>query len=240
MVTQWQNELNQAADPSRKEILQKFFKTGKGEYGEGDIFIGLTVPANRSISKKYFDRPVEDITAMLQSPVHEHRLAALLALVEKYKKTKSASEKKTIADYYIHICRLANNWDLVDLSAPYILGRELAQNNYHDTVRRLVASECLWERRTAVVATLMCVRYRKLDLALEMCLKSLDDSEPLMNKATGWILREIGKKDIATLRRFLTDNIGRISSTTLSYATEKFDHTERAELRYMRKLQKNS
>lgn len=240
MITQWQNELMDAAQPERKEIFQRLFKTGKGEYGEGDIFIGLTVPANRSISKKYFDRPLDEISAMLASPVHEHRLGALLAIVEKYKKAKSDSDRKAVADFYISICRLANNWDLVDLSAPYILGRELAAGKHHDTVRRLAASESLWERRTAVVATLTCVRHAQLDLALEMCLKTLEDPEPLMRKATGWVLREAGKKDITALRRFLSDNIGRISSTTLSYATEKFTPAERAELRNMRNLRKNS
>lgn len=240
MITQWQNELMDASQPERKEIFQRFFKTGKGEYGEGDIFIGLTVPANRSISKKYFDRPLDEISAMLASPVHEHRLGALLALVEKYKKAKSDSDRKAVADFYISICRLANNWDLVDLSAPYILGRELAAGKHHDTARRLAASESLWERRTAVVATLTCVRHAQLDLAFEMCLKTLEDPEPLMRKATGWVLREAGKKDITALRRFLSDNIGRISSTTLSYATEKFTPAERAELRNMRNLRKNS
>lgn len=240
MITQWQNELMDASQPERKEIFQRFFKTGKGEYGEGDIFIGLTVPANRSISKKYFDRPLDEISAMLASPVHEHRLGALLALVEKYKKAKSDSDRNAVADFYISICRLANNWDLVDLSAPYILGHELAAGKHHDTARRLTASESLWERRTAVVATLTCVRHMQLDLALEMCLKTLEDPEPLMRKATGWVLREAGKKDITALRRFLSDNIGRISSTTLSYATEKFTPAERAELRNMRNLRKNS
>lgn len=240
MITQWQNELMDAAQRERKEIFQRFFKTGKGEYGEGDIFIGLTVPANRSISKKYFDRPLDEISAMLASPVHEHRLGALLALVEKYKKAKSDSDRNAVADFYISICRLANNWDLVDLSAPYILGCELAAGKHHDTVRRLAASESLWERRIAVVATLTCVRHMQLDLALEMCLKTLEDPEPLMRKATGWVLREAGKKDITALRRFLSDNIGRISSTTLSYATEKFTPAERAELRNMRNLRKNS
>lgn len=240
MITQWQNELMDASQPERKEIFQRFFKTGKGEYGEGDIFIGLTVPANRSISKKYFDRPLDEISAMLASPVHEHRLGALLALVEKYKKAKSDSDRNAVADFYISICRLANNWDLVDLSAPYILGCELAAGKHHDTVRRLAASESLWERRTAVVATLTCVRHAHLDLAFEMCLKTLEDTEPLMRKATGWVLREAGKKDITALRRFLSDNIDRISSTTLSYATEKFTPAERAELRNMRNLRKNS
>lgn len=240
MITQWQNELMDASQPERKEIFQRFFKTGKGEYGEGDIFIGLTVPANRSISKKYFDRPLDEISAMLASPIHEYRLGALLAIVEKYKKAQSDTDRSAIADFYISICRLANNWDLVDLSAPYILGCELAAGKHHDTVRRLATSESLWERRTAVVATLTCVRHMQLDLAFEMCLKTLEDPEPLMRKATGWVLREAGKKDINALRRFLSDNIGSISSTTLSYATEKFTPAERAELRNMRNLRKNS
>lgn len=240
MIAQWQKELNEAAEPERKEILRRFFKTGKGEYGEGDIFIGLTVPVNRAISKKYFALPFEKISEMLASPIHEHRLGALIALVEKYKKTKSEAGRRDIADYYVSVCHLANNWDLVDLSAPYILGCELCTSNYHDTVRRFVASECLWERRVAVVAPLMCVRHRQLDLALEMCLKSLDDPEPLMRKATGWILREVGKKDVEALQSFLRDNIDRLSSITLSYATEKLSPSERSELRNMRNLRKKS
>ncbi|MGN0219004.1 MAG: DNA alkylation repair protein, partial [Muribaculaceae bacterium] len=184
--------------------------------------------------------PFEKISEMLASPIHEHRLGALIALVEKYKKTKSEAGRREIADYYVSVCHLANNWDLVDLSAPYILGCELSTGNYHDTVRRFVASECLWERRVAVVATLMRVRHGQLDLALEMCLKSLDDPEPLMRKATGWILREVGKKDVEALQSFLRDNIDRLSSITLSYATEKLSPSERSELRNMRNLRKKS
>lgn len=240
MITQWQKELEDAAEPSRIEAFNRFFKNGKGEYGEGDIFIGLSVPANRSISKKYFSCTLDEISEMLSSPIHEHRLGALLALVEKYKKAIDITQKEAIASYYIQNCHRANNWDLVDLSAPYILGCELATGKHLDTARRLTASECLWERRTAIVATLRCIRMKQLDLALELCEKLLEDPEALMQKATGWVLRELGKKDTDILRGFLIGHIARISSTTLSYATEKFTPSERSELRHMRKLQKKT
>lgn len=234
MINVWKKLLLQNADQNKIETFKKFFKTDRGEYGEGDIFIGLPVPVNRSISKNFYEADQKTICEMLMDETHEFRLAALLALVEKYRRTKSKEEKSAIARYYITICHLANNWDLVDLSAPYILGCELDSGRYVDEARRLCQSPCLWHRRVAVVATLTPVRNGNTDLAYEMCHQLITDSHPLIQKAVGWVLRECGKKDIALLQTFLIDHIKQISSTTLSYATEKYDPSVRKYLRSLR------
>ena len=219
----WERELREAANPEKIEILNRFFKTGKGEYGEGDIFIGLTVPANRAISKNYAFQPLEEIEMMIDSPIHEFRLAGLLALVERYKKTRRQADRDEIVDFYLSIGHKANNWDLVDLSAPGILGPELSAGRRIDEIDRLIESDCLWCNRIAMVSMLNPVmKHGQTDLALATANRLLDHTHDLMRKAVGWVLREVGKKDDAALRSFLDSNIARLSSITLSYATEKF------------------
>lgn len=234
MIQKWQTELREKSSPEKIEILNRFFKTGEGQYGEGDIFIGLTVPANREISRKYFDVDFHIIRSMLESPVHEFRLAALLALVERYRRS-DITARQTIARHYLDICHLANNWDLVDLSAPYIIGAELLAGRSDDDILVLSSSPLLWHRRIAVVSTLAPVRKGRLDLAFAMCRRHVTDPEQLMQKAVGWVLRECGKKDRRRLEQFLDDNIAAISATTLSYAIEKFTSEERDFWRSKRK-----
>ena len=233
---QWKHQLDKKCDKEKVETFMRFFKTGEGEYGEGDIFIGLSVPHNRAISRTHYDAPLDDIKAMLSEKIHEYRLAGFLALVERYRKTKSQEERHSLALHYINICRKADNWDLVDLSAPHITGLELIEGRCHDDVRRLVKSACLWERRVAVVSTLTPVM-KKGDtaLAFEMCDALISDPHPLIRKAVGWVLRECGKKDRTKLENFLKEHIKDISATTLSYSIEKFTPQERTYWRNLRK-----
>lgn len=231
----WQEELRGISRPEKIGILSSFFKTGPGEYGEGDVFIGVTVPDNRDIAKKYYDSPSETILEMLSSPIHEFRLSALLAMVHRYKKAKTDMEKSEIIDFYVENCHFCNNWDLVDLSAPYLLGEEFMKGRKKDALDLLSASDNLWHRRIAVVSTLAPTRRNSLDEALRQCELHIDDKELLMHKAVGWVLREVGKKSRNALDDFLSKNIGRISATTLSYATEHFDKDTRRQWQVLRK-----
>ena len=235
MLQKWQTELRSKSHPEKIEGFNRFFKNGKGQYGEGDVFIGISVPDNRAISRRYFDTPAEVICEMLDSPVHEFRLGALLAMVEKYRRAKDDSARRTIARQYIAVAHRANNCDLVDLSAPYIIGAELCAGRSRDDIDALSSSPLLWHRRIAVVSTLMPVRYGRLDEAFDMCGRHIADSEALMQKAVGWVLRECGKKDRSRLESFLERHIATISATTLSYATEKFNPDERVKWRGKRK-----
>ena len=238
MLKKWQDELTTSASHDKIADLSRFFKTAPGEYAEGDRFIGLSVPDNRRISKKYFHADLPTITAMLDSEIHEFRLAGFLALVERYHKAE-AKDRQAIAKFYLDNCHKANNWDLVDLSAQYIIGEELLRGRSFDNIMRLAASTLLWHRRVAVVSTLMPVRKCRLDEAFEMCHRLISDTEPLMHKAVGWVLRECGKKDRRRLELFLDQHIDSISATTLSYATEHFSPAEREYWRTSRKASKS-
>lgn len=235
MLAEWQNELIAEGSEEKRKVLERFFKTGKGEYGEGDRFIGVTVPANRAISKKYHKSSMEEILAMIESDIHEFRLAGLLALVERYKKAKGTDEKGKITDFYLEHCHKANNWDLVDLSAPYILGEELAKGRRREVSEQLLASGNLWRERVAIVSTLALIRKGDIETPLATASRLLGHPHDLIKKATGWVMRECGKKDSESLRRFMKENIGRIQAITMSYAIEKFDKAEQKQWREERK-----
>lgn len=239
MLKIWQDELTASASHDKIADLSRFFKTAPGEYAEGDRFIGLSVPDNRRISKKYFLADMSIITAMLDSEIHEFRLAGFLALVERYRKAKTDTDRRAITKFYLDNCHKADNWDLVDLSAEYIIGEELLAGRSANDILRLSSSPLLWHRRVAVVSTLMPVRKGRLDEAFEMCHRHISDTEPLMRKAVGWVLRECGKKDRRRLELFLDQHIDSISATTLSYATEHFSPAEREYWRTSRKASKS-
>lgn len=227
------------ADVSRPEKvadLARFFKTGPGEYAEGDRFIGVTVPDNRAVARRFAMEPLETIGRMLDSPVHEHRLSGFLALVRRYQLSrKETAERDRTVDFYLSMTHRANNWDLVDLSTEYILGEELAAGRRREQHDALLASDSIWDKRVAIVANLTPVRKGQLELALSDATTLLTHPHDLLRKATGWILREVGKKDIETLRTFLASNIDSISSITLSYATERMRPDERLYWRTLRK-----
>ena len=234
MVEKWQSELRAVAQPEKIKILSSFFKTGKGEYGEGDKFVGVTVPENRKIAIRYFDAPFSDIEKMLRHEIHEFRLSALLALVAKYKKSKTLEARQAIVDFYVTRGTLANNWDLVDLSAPYILGAFFIDNPNYALLDRLSHSDNLWLQRIAIVSTLALIRVNRFDDTLRLSKRYLSHPHPLIHKATGWMLREVGKRDEIVLRRFLEDNAHAMPRTALSYAIERLSPADRTHYRALR------
>lgn len=221
MVKIWQEELHKKANPEKIKIFMSFFKTGKGEYGEGDKFIGLSVPENRRVAKKYFKVDLSVIDEMLKSEIHEFRLSGFLALVERYKKSKDPKEKNYIVEFYVTRGTYANNWDLVDLSAPYILGASMLKIPNPTLLDELSLSDNLWLQRIAIVSTLTLIRNNRFDEALRLAKQYLLHNHPLIHKATGWMLREIGKKDEVVLLDFLEKFTLKMPRTTLRYAIER-------------------
>ena len=226
-----ERDLMEAARPDKVEVLASFFKSGCGEYGEGDVFIGVSVPDNRRVARRHLDAGLDDVRRLLQSPVHEVRLCALLVLVEQYRRG-DAARRREIYDFYLTVTDRINNWDLVDLSCQYIIGPQLMDGGDRSVLVMLAASESMWRRRIAVVSTLWMVRHGEVDDAIGICTMLLGDREDLIRKACGWVLREVGKKDKGRLTAFLDRHAGDMSRTTLRYAIERFDRDERAH--YMR------
>ena len=211
------------SNPEKARVLQGFFKTGVGEYGEGDIFLGITVPQSRKIAKQFAHIELKDVKKHLQSKMHEERLVALLILVEKYKKS---DDKKEIVDFYLSNTKHVNNWDLVDLTADKILGDYLFDKN-KNIIYELSKSNNLWERRIAIVSTFNFIKQRKFDETLRLAEMLLHDKHDLIHKACGWMLREVGKKDEKVLRDFLNKNYKHMPRTMLRYAIERFPENER-------------
>lgn len=220
-------ELETYIDPVKREYLPRFFKTGKGQYGEGDCFLGIVVPNTRRVARKHKDAPLEVIAELLQSPWHECRLCGLLMLVERFKKSDEAT-RKVIYDFYLSHTDRINNWDLVDLSAPYIVGEYLADKSRED-LYRLADSTLLWEQRIAVVATHALIRRGDCGDTMALAERLLGHRHDLMHKAVGWMLREAGKRDKDVLVAFLEKHAGKMPRTMLRYAIEKFPDDERKE-----------
>ena len=223
MSEQIKRELTLVASKEKAEVLRRFFKTGKGEYGEGDIFIGVTVPQNRKVALAHAPYSnFSTIINLLESPIHEHRLCGLLILVEQYRLAKNEQEqKKRIVDFYIANAHMANNWDLVDLSAPKILGEWLIENPSAELLDQLSHSDNMWVQRIAIVSTLTLIRHSIFDDTLLIAERYLLHPHPLIHKATGWMLREVGKKSEATLLYFLDKHTHSMPRTTLRYAIER-------------------
>jgi 3-methyladenine DNA glycosylase AlkD len=217
--------LREHADPEDARFLQRYFKTGKGEYGEGDQFIGVRVPVLRALARELRGLSIADATKLLRSAVHEERLLALLVLADAYG-AGDAKQQAAIYRLYLDHTRFINNWDLVDGSAPLIVGRHLEARNRR-VLLRLARSRLLWERRIAMVATFYFIKQRDFADAIAIATLLLDDEHDLMHKAVGWMLREIGKRDEATLRAFLDAHAPRMPRTTLRYAIERFPETAR-------------
>jgi 3-methyladenine DNA glycosylase AlkD len=218
-------ELNSLKNPAKAAILQRFFKTGKGEYGEGDIFLGITVPEQRKVAARYKDLPLKKIKELLESNIHEHRLTGLMILVFKFKKAKE-EEKKEIFDFYLNHTGRINNWDLVDLSSPNIVGEWLLFKD-KDIIYKLAFSANFWERRIAAVSTLRFIKENSLDDTFAVAELLLKDEHDLIHKAVGWMLREAGKKDQKKLEAFLDKNSQKMPRTMLRYAIEKFTEEKR-------------
>ena len=213
------------SSPEKKEFLPYFFKTGKGEYAEGDKFIGVVVPDSRKLVKEYWQKAeLSDVQEILKSEFHEMRLVALLILVNKFEKSKDAKEQKKLVDFYMKNTKYINNWDLVDLSCYKLLGRYCFENQKDDILRELSNSDNMWEKRIAIVATMHHIKKGKsFDLTQELVLNNLNHPHDLMHKANGWLLREIGNKDEEVLLGFLKIHYQNMPRTTLRYAIEKLD-----------------
>ena len=220
--------LRSHSDEEKKVVLPRFFKTGKGEYGEGDRFMGVIVPNTRKVAREYASVSWEVIEALLESEWHECRLCALLILVERYKKHPEETVR-----FYLENTRGINNWDLVDLSAPYILGRYLTQHEDRSVLYALAGSENMWEQRIAVVSTLALIRDNLFDDTMKLAEKFMGTKHDLMQKATGWMLREVGKRDERTLTDFLDRHCLQMPRTMLRYAIEKLTTEQR--VHYMRR-----
>jgi len=221
MIQSVQKDLKNLGNPKKAKILARLFKTGPGEYSEGDVFLGISVPDVRSVARRYIDMGLEDVESLLQSQIHECRLAALLILSENFKKAV-AENQTNIYSVYLTNTRRVNNWDLVDLSAHHIVG-ECLQERKKDMLYALARSDNLWERRISIIATYSFIKKGKFDETLKIAEMLLNDQHDLIQKAVGWMLREVGKRDQQAEERFLRKHYKTIPRTALRYAIEKFD-----------------
>lgn len=219
-------ELKINANKNQARILQGFFKTGKGEYGEGDVFLGIKVPLQRKICKKYLDMDFDEIQSLLDSEIHEERFCASIILVIQFEKGDDSREK-SIFNFYIKNAKRFNNWDLVDLSAPKIVGEYLV-NRDRKILYHLARSNNLWERRIAILSTFAFIREGDFQDTLEISRILLDDEHDLIHKAVGWMLREVGKRDISVEKFFLDAYCQEMPRVMLRYALEKLPQEERA------------
>lgn len=223
-VAMVRREIRRLADPKKAKTLQWFFKTGPGDYGEGDVFVGVKVPELRRLAKKH-DLSVSETRQLLKSKIHEERLLALLILVRVYLQSDAVAKKK-IYEIYLRNTRYINNWDLVDGSAHFIVGDYLMTRS-RSPLYRLAKSSDLWERRIAILSTYHFIKRNDYDDTLKVARMLLEDEQDLIHKAVGWMLREVGNRDRPTEERFLKELYKRMPRTMLRYAIEKFPETKR-------------
>lgn len=226
MLLKLRQDLKTVSSPKKAKASAWFFKTGPGQYGEGDVFVGATVPEQRAISIKYKDLPLFEIQNLLRSKIHEERLIGLFILILRYKSFKSDSKKKEIFDFYLKNKVGINNWDLVDSSAPYIVGEYLLERD-KSVLYKMAESENLWDRRIAIISTLYFIKQNSFDDTLKLCEILNGDKHDLIQKACGWALREVGKKDIKILEKYLDKFHKVMPRTTLRYAIERMSQEKR-------------
>ncbi|MGE5041487.1 MAG: DNA alkylation repair protein [Candidatus Levyibacteriota bacterium] len=227
MLQQLRSELLSLSNPKKAKLLSGFFKTGKGEYGEGDLFLGIMVPQSRVLAKKYEKLPLEEVEKLMESPYHEERLVALFILVKQYEQSSHLADSENIKKlykFYLAHTKAINNWDLVDLTAPRIVGDYLLDKDRKDLLR-MVRSKNLWERRIAVLATFQFIAKKKeYGESFRIAEILLPDRHDLIQKAVGWMLREIGKRISEKIEReFLDRYYKEMGRTCLRYAIERFD-----------------
>lgn len=220
-----EEEINKAANPKKAQDLQRFFKTGKGEYGEGDVFIGITVPRQREIAKKFIYLPFNALKYFITHRIHEYRLIGLLILIGKFKKSDE-STKKEYYHFYLDHTQYINNWDLVDLSAPHIVGMYLLDKE-RTILKKLARSKLLWDRRIAIISTFTFIRHNEFVDTYKISEILLKDKHDLIHKGVGWMLREMGKYDRKIEEQFLEKYAHIMPRTMLRYAIEKFDEAKR-------------
>ena len=217
--------INKLANPAQAKILSRFFKTGKGEYGEGDEFLGIKVPISRSIAKQFKDLTLTEIQELLNSPIHEERLIALFILIEHFKKA-DGHIKKIIFNFYLRNTKRVNNWDLVDLSAERIIGVYLLDKD-KSMLFKLARSKNLWERRIAIMSTFHFIKNGNYETTLAIADMLLKDEHDLIHKAVGWMLREIGNRNLKVEETYLKEHYKTMPRTMLRYAIEKFPEKKR-------------
>jgi len=218
-------ELKTYASVKKAKLLSRFFKTGKGEYGEGDRFLGVMVPQIRGVVKRFRDLPLAETKKLIRSPWHEERLCGLLILVDQFERGDEKVRKR-IYNTYLASTKYINNWDLVDLTTPKIVGAYL-KDKPRRTLMKLAASRDLWRRRIAILATFWFIKDGDFKDALAIAHVLRDDRHDLIHKAVGWMLREIGKRDVKTLTTFLKKHYKHMPRTMLRYAIERFPEKER-------------
>lgn len=221
--------IKKLGNPEKAKLSERFFKTGPGQYGEGDLFLGLTVPEQRQVIKAFLDLPLPELSLALQSKYHEFRLTALLILNHQYAKAAKAKDDKLcreIYDFYLKHSARINNWDLVDASARNVVG-EYLYTRPRAILYKLAASKNLWERRIAIISTFAFIKKNDFTDTLKISEILFKDKEDLMHKAVGWMLREVGKMDRQTLDKFLRTHYQNMPRTALRYAIEHYPETER-------------
>ena len=224
-LTDLRNDLKKEANKEQAVNLQRFFKTGKGEYGEGDIFYGIKVPLQRAIAKKHRDLSLSELQELLNSPIHEERLVSLFILVDQYGKGDEKMKEK-IFNFYLKNTLKINNWDLVDLSAPKIVGAHLV-NRDKSILFKLAGSSNLWKKRIAILSTMFFIKNLHFETTFKISEILLKDKHDLIHKGVGWMLREVGNKDVAEEEKFLKKYYRQMPRTMLRYAIEKFPETKR-------------
>lgn len=229
-----QSQLESLSNPEKKAYFPTFFKTGKGQYGERDLFIGIIVPDIRKVAKANKDITPEEIELLLNNSFHECRMCALMILVEQFKKRKKENERKSIFDFYLSHTSHINNWDLVDLSAKDIVGEYLADKQDRTVLYELAESSLLWDQRIAVIATFAFIKRHDFTDIIKLSEKLLYHKHDLMHKAIGWMLRETGKKNKSVLIGFLDKHHQSMPRTMLRYSIEKLSAEEKSY--YMRKI----
>ncbi len=221
------SKLKSESSSEKAEVLSRFFKTGKGAYGEGDRFLGVTMPEVRRVAREFRELAFSEIEKLLSSPYHEVRMTGLLILVDRFERADETGRKE-IYEYLLDHRGAMNNWDLIDAIVPKIVGAYLVtQRKKRKNLYTLAQSDDLWERRIAMLATFSFIREDDFDDTLAIAELLLDDPHDLIHKATGWMLREVGKRDLATLRGFLDAHAFRMPRTMLRYAIEKLPEAER-------------
>jgi 3-methyladenine DNA glycosylase AlkD len=223
-LSEIKKEIRKKEDKKKAKLLQGFFKTGKGEYGEGDLFLGITVPESRKIALKFKSLPLNDVEYLIKSKFHEERLIALLLLVHNYQ--KHPEKRDEIYNFYLKNTKYVNNWDLVDLTCHKIIGPQIF-NSDRSILYELAKSNNLWKKRISIISTFAFIKYNQFDDSLKLAEILLNDEHDLIHKAVGWTLREIGKKDISILEKFLKQHYKNMPRTMLRYAIERLPEKKR-------------
>lgn len=224
-VIQLKRELQKLSNPVQEKVLRRFFKTGEGEYGEGDIFLGVLVPIQRKLAVNFINLNLEDLEQLLKSKIHEYRFIALIILIKKYEKA-DLRDRKRIFSFYLKNSKNINNWDLVDVSAPKIVGDYLKENS-RSILYEFAESQNLWQRRIAIISTLTFIRNNDFSDTLKISKILLLDNHNLIQKAVGWMLREVGKRNQEIEEKFLKKYSFQMQRVTLRYAIEKFEKNKK-------------